>query len=169
MRYIVLAVAVVVALALESTIFPVLSVAGIKPDLVLIIVIFFALLNGSRPGAVLGFFGGLLEDLLIGKFIGINALTMMITGLVVGQIENKVYRENIVVPVILTYAGSVFCEILFLLFARLVGMNIPFWGGLARVGIPVAIYNSCLVPLVYGKFYRSSTKGWLKNRQAAQV
>jgi rod shape-determining protein MreD len=167
MRYIVLAVGVIVALALESTIFPFLSVAGVKPDLVLIIVIFFALLNGGRSGAALGFFAGLLEDLLIGRFIGINALSKMLTGLVVGQMEGKVYRENVLVPLIFTYAGTVFCEIVFLLLGLLVQMNIPFWGGLARVGIPVALYNACLVPLSYGKFYHSSTRGWLKNKQAA--
>lgn len=168
MRYLVLGAVIILALALQSTVFPHLSVAGVKPDLVLIVVIFFSLLNGSRAGGILGFCAGLFEDLLIGRVIGINALAKMGTGLLVGLIEKKVYRENVVVPIMVTAAGSIICQIFFLLLAQFVPANIPFWNGLLYVGIPVAIYNACLVPIIYGKFYRSSTKGWLKQKNTVQ-
>lgn len=161
MRKIILALMVIVSLILQSTVFNYIKVAGVKPDLVLVIIIFNALINGSKDGAILGFAGGLLQDILIGQFIGLNALSKAATGYIFGFVGKKLYRENIFIPILSLLLGSVFNDLMTYFLGYFVQLNIPFLKALYDVIIPTAIYNSCLAPFLYGKFYNSSAKGLL--------
>ena len=73
----------IVCLILQSTLFSQLMIAGVKPDLLLILVIFNCLFQGHTK-AVLSVSLGLLEDLYLGSYIGMNALTKALTSLVGG-------------------------------------------------------------------------------------
>ena len=67
----------------QSTLLEILPLR-IKPDLVLILVVFFSLLNGRRPGLIMGITTGLLQDLLRGRLLGMNLLALALVGWVVG-------------------------------------------------------------------------------------
>ena len=161
MRYLVLALLGFLGLILEATVFNQLAIAGVKPDLLLIIVIFFALFNGSRQGAFVGLGLGLLEDLFQAKYFGLNAASKLITGLIIGFMEKRIYKENFLVPVLVLFFGSLIHITFYYLFTNIVGYSVSFQQ-FVRIAIPFAIYNMCFSPFVYGRFYKSSTKGILK-------
>jgi rod shape-determining protein MreD len=125
-------------------------------------VVFNALLHGCYHGAKLGFVFGLVEDVFIGKFIGLNALTKMLTGYLVGMGENKVFKENLLIPVFGLFTATFLNNILYVFLAGLAGVerNLAFY--VWDVTLPTALYNACLAPLFYGKFYHSATKGYLR-------
>ncbi|MDT3698488.1 MAG: rod shape-determining protein MreD [Thermincola sp.] len=169
MRYFIMIILFLVSLILQSTIFSHLSIAGVKPDLVLVFVVFYALLHGSYEGALVGLMGGLLQDLLFGQELGMNTLAKSVVGYVFGILEKKIYKDNILIPIIALLLGTVLNEtILYLLryFSYLIRPNDGSVGSyfLAFKGviIYVAIYNACFAPFIYGRFYRSSYKGWLQ-------
>ncbi|NLT95618.1 MAG: rod shape-determining protein MreD [Clostridia bacterium] len=161
MRYVVLAFLGLIGLVLETTLFNELIVAGVKPDLILIIVILYALFNGPRQGAFVGLTLGFLEDLFQAKYFGLNAATKFITGLLAGFLEKRMYKDNFFVPVLVLFTGSLVHTLLYFLFSNLVGYQIEtekLW----RVILPFAVYNTCFCPFIYSSFYKSSTKGILK-------
>ncbi len=164
MRYVYITLLFILCLILQSTVFSIATVAGIKPDLVLILVVLFALIRGSREGAVVGFIGGLLQDLLLGHFIGLNILPKMAVGVIFGMLEKKVYKENFFIPVITVIIATTINEsIIFLLGLTISGFPTNYFSIFRDLILPLIIYNSCLTPFVYPRFFRSLHKGVLRN------
>lgn len=161
MRYLVLALLGFISLILESTIFNELIIAGVKPDIILVIVILIALFNGPKEGALVGLALGFLEDLYLAKYLGLNAVTKFSIGLMMGFMEKRMYKDNFLVPVAALFFGTLAYAIFYLIFANIVGYHLSFERVL-QVAIPGAIYNSCFAPFIYGKFYKSATRGVLK-------
>jgi rod shape-determining protein MreD len=160
-RVLAMAVIFFISLSLQSTLFSDLSYRGVKPDLLAIIVIFYSLFHGTLSGAGLGFIYGLGEDLILGRFVGLNALAKGITGYVIGLGEKRVFKENFLVPLLVCFSGTVLCQVVYLLLLSLVsGENV--WLRFKGVILPQALYNSLLGLLIYGKFAKSATRGILK-------
>ncbi len=80
-----------VAIAAESTI---LSMGRGTPDLVLAVVLGFALTRGSLTGAIIGFTGGIMQDLYVDGVIGLAAILKTIAGFSVGLIGDHVRAEK---------------------------------------------------------------------------
>jgi len=81
-----LAAAVVVALALQTTLAR-FTIGGFTPvDLVLVVVVFAALVGGPMTGLVAGTAGGLAQDALGGGLVGIGGFAKTLVGFVVGVI-----------------------------------------------------------------------------------
>ena len=64
-------VIVMLAFILQNTAFSMLSFNGVKPNLLLIIAVFFGYAAGSNNGMLTGFFIGLLCDIFYGPYIGV--------------------------------------------------------------------------------------------------
>ena len=59
MRILLTGILIFVNFILQTTLLPYISIGGILPNTVLIIVVSYALLRGSTEGAIVGFFSGL--------------------------------------------------------------------------------------------------------------
>jgi rod shape-determining protein MreD len=146
-----------IGLLIQSTLTGVFSLAGAAPDLLLIMVVFNSIFEGPRRGAYAGFGIGLLEDLYIGRFIGMNALVKGIAGFLSGRLTQGAFRENMWVPVLMVILNSVLNILLYFLLGRILGetwsLNLLYWKGL-----PEFMYTLCLVPFLYGPFFACANK-----------
>ncbi|MBL7158285.1 MAG: rod shape-determining protein MreD [Candidatus Omnitrophica bacterium] len=80
----------------------------VKTELLLLVTVFSGLYLGPRYGAEMGFFSGLLKDLIsIGPF-GIAALSFFIVGLLCGYLKNRLTRETFFTQVLVSFVSSVF-------------------------------------------------------------
>ncbi|MHB8051057.1 MAG: rod shape-determining protein MreD, partial [Coriobacteriia bacterium] len=68
------------ALVLQVMIAPHIALFGVTPNLLLLVVITLAFVEGSSEGATVGFIAGLLMDLLSTGPIGAWALVMSVVG-----------------------------------------------------------------------------------------
>lgn len=150
--YLVMFIFAVLGLILESTLFSEFTIAGVKPDLLLLLVIFNCLFHGPFKGGIFGFLIGLLEDLYLGSFIGLNALTKGLTAFLGGWFLKGAFRENHLVPVLAIFLGTVFNGTMLFILGKLLGLNWTFDFFYWKV-LPVVIYNTCLVPFVYSAYY----------------
>ncbi len=66
---------------------------NIRPDLLLILVIFTALFNLKRCIYIV-FFAGLFKDIASGSFFGLNIFCFALWALIVSQISKHFYRDN---------------------------------------------------------------------------
>lgn len=163
MRYLGIAVLYVLGLVLQSTLFNFLKVGGVKPDLVLLLVIYFAFTNGPVKGALLGLGLGLLEDFFIGYYFGMNALALLVSGFVAGWFETVMYKENIFIALFVTFFGSLIAQTVTIFSGITAGLGWQLadsW----NTALKIAIYNVCLVPFTYPFFHKTITKGWLRYR-----
>jgi len=89
-RNLAIAVAVSLALVLQTTVFSRLTVEGVAPDLVLLVVAAVALRHGSQVGLATGFAAGLLLDLAppADHVAGRWALALLVVGYVAGRLTS---------------------------------------------------------------------------------
>ncbi|WP_054936270.1 MULTISPECIES: rod shape-determining protein MreD [Moorella (nom. illeg.)] len=151
-------------LILEATLLPALKMAGVKADLLTVFLAIFAFLKGAPRGAALGFIYGLLEDLYLAKFLGLNALTRMVSGYLMGLSKDWLNQDNLLGPAILAFLATIGQGFLFLLVGHLAGFKYPWLAGLLNVVLPMAVYNGSLALLGYS-FYQGGAAWGTRKRK----
>ena len=79
---------VLTALLLQSTVLSRLPLPGGAPDLLLVLVVAYALAEGPLSGTVTGFCAGLLADLTSDHELGRTALVLALVGYVAGLVHD---------------------------------------------------------------------------------
>lgn len=91
---------VFVAALLQVVIVSSLVITGGAPDLLLVVVVALGLLRGSVSGAVLGFVGGLVVDLVTLGTLGVTSLILTLAGFWAGRYAETTGRDRRLAPVI---------------------------------------------------------------------
>ena len=148
-RTLVWSAVVLTALVLQSTLFAQVKLGGVKPDLVYLVTIVLAFLEGPSSGALAGFAGGMAEDFLLNQPKGITALTLTLVGYTVGVMRQYIVSPSPLLPVALvgvtTFAGVLFNQLVsFLLGQSDVGVTY-----VVRVAVLAGLYNAVLTPLLF--------------------
>jgi len=137
------------SLTVQSTIFPFLEIAGVKPDTLMMLVVSFALLAGNPTGLAVGFFGGLIQDILYGGALGYNAIMYMLVGYLLGFVYERLYIGKVILPVFFVFCSIIFRGLLMMVYHFFMRSDIRFYQGFAVVIIPEAIYSAILMPLLH--------------------
>lgn len=134
---------------LETTVVPFLRILGVGPNLMLLQVVAVALFRGPLAGAACGLAGGAFLDLWHGQALGLFALSLGATGYLLGLLEPRLFKDNLVVPVAAGVAGTLLFQGLFLALSSFAGPRFFLWPALVRVILPEAAYNAVLAPLMF--------------------
>ncbi len=140
---------IVASILLQSTILNRFPIWGARMDLVLMTTILLSLLRGARFGAGYGFASGFLQDVLSGQFIGANALTKMSIGYLAGSVQERLFQDNPITPILVVMVGTFVHELLFWSVLGIFGRTIPFTTAFSRLVLPVVMMNSILSPVVF--------------------
>ncbi|NLN76977.1 MAG: rod shape-determining protein MreD [Armatimonadetes bacterium] len=115
MRYFWPIVTLIAAAGLQGNLPDFISIWGAKPDLIIVVLISYALAADPEFGAVLGFVAGLLQGRYVGLSMGSFIITRTITGFLSGLVTTRLFSENPLVPALSAVWLTVVCEVLFLL------------------------------------------------------
>lgn len=98
-------------LIVQTTVVNLISVDGVVPDLILILLVFYAVRNDQIYGTVLGFIFGFLFDLITGSLIGSSMVAKTISGFTAGYFSNEnkrdMYLKSYVFPLIVLLCGVI--------------------------------------------------------------
>ena len=83
-----------VAAMLQVVIVSSLVIGGGAPDLLLVVVVVLGLLRGSIPGAILGFAGGLIVDVVTLGTLGVSSLVLTLAGFWAGRYAETTGRDR---------------------------------------------------------------------------
>ena len=83
---------VILMYILQTTIVPVISICGIKPDLLMLVLFYCAFRTDVIPAVFAGFFIGLSQDFYSPVILGQNAFAKTIAGFFAGMFNEKVMR-----------------------------------------------------------------------------
>jgi rod shape-determining protein MreD len=155
-RTLLLTVVIVTALLLQTTVFADVRLLGARPELMFLLTISFAILEGPASGAVTGFAGGMAQDFLLDQPKGITALTLTLLGYTVGLLRQYIVSPSPVLPVLLVAGGTFVGEMFYGLVAFLLGQLDVTTLYLFRVAALSAVYNAILTPLVYPVLRRAA-------------
>jgi rod shape-determining protein MreD len=140
---------VLTALLLQSTLFARVTLAGAKPELVYLVTIVMAYLEGPSSGSLAGFVGGMAEDFLLNQPKGITALTLTLVGYAVGTLRQFVSSPSPLVPVVVVGVATTGGVLFNGLVSFLLGQLVVGFGYLVRVALLSGVYNAILTPLAY--------------------
>ncbi len=100
-----LIVLTVVTFFLDLYIAPFLTINGIKPDLWILLLLFYAFRVDWKRAPILAFGIGLMKELLSTRFFGIEIFSLGIPTLLLSYLIGKVERED---PIILISSAAIF-------------------------------------------------------------
>src|SRR4030042_2978229 len=150
MKILLKGVIIVVALVIQLTLINLVTILGVKPDLIMVVVVVFSLRKGGKEGIVSGFVSGLLQDIFSTGLLGINALAKTVVGFICGILKEKIFHEHIlfIIPVI-TFISSFLQSIVISLLLRAVGIDYNLVWSLKQIALPEALYSSLLSPFIF--------------------
>jgi rod shape-determining protein MreD len=149
-RMLVMGAMVLMAVALQSTLLARLTLLGVIPQLVLVVVVSLAFLDGPRVGVVVGFAGGLLQDLLLPQsIIGLTALVYTLVGYGVGSLRQFAPGESVWSPVFAVALASAVAEVSYAMLAIILGQEWVSISFTAKVTGLVVLYDTLLTPFAF--------------------
>jgi rod shape-determining protein MreD len=145
------AVMAVVAVLLQITLMPYLSVSDGAPDICIALVVIVAVFRGPFVGAVLGFACGLAVELTtpVGT-LGVLALLYLAAGYWCGRFVDRPEAQSLGLPVALAVAACAFVQVGYAIFQLLLGTEFVVSAVAVRVIVPTILLTGLLsFPLLF--------------------
>ncbi|OON95935.1 MAG: rod shape-determining protein MreD [Epulopiscium sp. Nele67-Bin005] len=152
MRMGVIGLMLIITHILQGSIFGFIRISDTSPNFLVMIVVSFALLRGSKEGGCIGLAGGFLYDITFGTRLGPSAIIYGLLGLICGRLHVNFYRENSILPFGCTLLGSLFVNGLVMLGFMIDGeTDVMFF--ITEIIIPELVYTIALTLIVYKLSY----------------
>ena len=137
------------AAIIQSTVLPHLAVAGVKVDLVLLLVVAWSIRRGVEEGIVWAIVGGIAVDLLtVGPF-GATVLGYGFAAVLAGSFGPSLRQVSVLLPLILTPLTSIITTLTMALVMAAIGWPMPWPATVALVVLPAAALDSLAMLVVY--------------------
>jgi rod shape-determining protein MreD len=140
---------IITGLLLQSTVFSQLELLGVKPELMYVITILVALIDGPTEGTITGFASGLAQDFLLNQPKGLTALTLTLLGYTMGLARSYIVSESPLLPTFLVAAGTAAGVAFYQAVAFLLGQLQEPLARAIEVTVLTALYNGVLTPIIY--------------------
>lgn len=135
---------------LQSTWLNSIAIFGVKPNLFLVYLIMICCFCSRIEGATLGFVFGLVLDILIGRFWGMNAVLGMLAGFFAAYFCERVLRNNnILIIILIVLLGSFVYESIYYFISYLFSENLNIKTAIFRIILLESLYNAVAVLPVY--------------------
>jgi rod shape-determining protein MreD len=143
------AICIFILVLIQSTILDFIKIFNVKPNLLIIFTISVALLTNNVEGAVIGFFTGLSQDIVSGKVLGFYSLLGLYLGFIIGSVNKRLYRENVMIIIFFTFVSTVVYELIVCCINFFTNGQIQLLYSLKVLILPEAIYNSIVSIFIY--------------------
>ena len=130
--------------------FDLLRIAGCKPDIIFIFIVYIAYTFGSFYGETTGFIAGIFHDAISNSPLGLLAFPKMLLGYLVGFFGRSVFRLNILTVAVLIFLSSIIKGVVTLFLAYL--FHTASVSSLVYVVFPESFYNALLAPPLFYLF-----------------
>lgn len=145
----ILVLALAVVALVQVSLLPALSVAGVYPNLALVVVVAWALLRGARSAVIWALIAGLWLDLLSGRPFGGYMLGLVAAAYVAGLGAATVYRSSVLLALAITAITTVVQDGIQLALLWLGGGTYSLPDTLLRLVLPEIVYNGVVMLVVF--------------------
>ena len=149
--YVFTAAIILVSLLVQGhTSFDVLRIAGVKPDLIFITVVYLSYCFGSFYGEVTAFISGLFHDAVSNSPLGLLTLPKVAVAFVIGMFGRSIFRSNILTVSLLLFSASIVKGFLTLFLCYV--FHEASASSILSIILPEAFYNALLAPPLFFLF-----------------
>jgi rod shape-determining protein MreD len=135
---------VFLGLVIQSTLGVDIRIAGVHPDLMLLLPIAAGIAGGPEEGALVGFLAGLSADLLLPTPFGLSALVYSLVGFAVGASTGSLAREFWWLSILVAVAASAVAVVTYAVLGAVLGESQFLHLDLVAMIAVVAAFNAVL-------------------------
>jgi len=143
------AVIVVTAALIQTTWLDAIEIAGVVPDLALLLVIYFAVNDGEERAMFTGVLAGIFQDIASEATLGHHVLCLVLIGFTVGRLTTRLITEHPAIKAGLVLAAGLVNGILYTAIGYVQEPGLTALRTIAAVVIPGAFYTALVTPLVF--------------------
>lgn len=148
-RFFMFFITIIVCFLLQSTVFQSLSLAGVAPNILLIVTVAAGYMYGRTKGIYVGLACGLLVDICYGDIIGLFGLMFMCIGYLNGYAHKIYFRDDYTMPIILVSISDFLYGFFYYVFLFLLRNRLNFFFYLRRIILPELIYTVVVSIVLY--------------------
>lgn len=137
------------AALIQVSLLPALAIPNATPNLLLVLVVGWATLRGTREAVWWALIGGVWLDLLSGGPFGLYTLSLLVVGAAAGLGGGTIYSGNIILALLMVAVGTLLSNGIALLFLWLSGHRLPPASALPGPLLAEAGYNLVLMLLLF--------------------
>lgn len=133
----------------ETAVLSHIALLPVLPDLVLLLVLYIALHNGTSAGVVTGFFTGLVFDFLSIAPFGLHAFVFTVLGFLYGLLCGKYNIRRVFFPCLLAFTGTAGKAVLFFVLRFLFGAVIHVYTLFSLSFLFEIVFNMLCAPALF--------------------
>ncbi len=134
---------------LQSNFFSWFTIAGIKPNLFVIFILFIGLFATKKMGLIFGFLFGIFLDIVIGKNVGISGIVLGIIGYLGECLDRNFSKESRITIMLMVITCTIIYETSIYIFSIFANeAMIEVWAFI-KILLIETIYNTILVIILY--------------------
>jgi len=126
-----------------------LALWGVTPDLMLLVVVSWSLLRGTKAGMLWALAGGLLLDVLSAGPFGVATLALTLSSLAAGLGELTLFQGTLWLPALASVLATVLYDGCYLLILPLFGQPISWATDVVQVLLPSVALNVLAIHPIY--------------------
>ena len=148
-RIVTIAILIVFCFILQTSVFSSLELAGVTPNLLLILTASFGFMRGKKEGMAVGFFCGLLIDVFVGNYIGLCTLLYLYLGYFNGMFRKIFYGDDLKLPLLLIGATDLLHGLITYLYLFVMHQKGDLGFYFFNVMLPETIYTVLVAIFLY--------------------
>ena len=134
---------------LQINFFSWFNIAGVKPNLFILLTLFVGLFMDKRIAAVLGFIMGIYLDILTAKQVGISAIVFTFLGYICGFLDNRFSKDSKLTIMLMVIASTFVYEVIVYIYLSISNnVSLDVLGFLRILGIEL-LFNGLLTIILY--------------------
>lgn len=134
---------------LQSNFFSWFSIAGIKPNLFVIYILFIGLFGSKSMGIIYGAATGILLDLLFNEKVGQNLLGLVLIGVIATLFDRNFSKDSRMTIMFMVFGSTVIFEVIsYFINYIMYSINIEIWYFIKVLVIEV-IFNILVTIIIY--------------------
>lgn len=134
---------------LQTTVLQGVQIAGVVPNLLIILLVAVAYRYGKLSGLIVGFLMGLFVDLAEGNVIGLYALIYMLVGYLLGFANKIYYYDDTTIPLFLVAISDFVYNFLIYVSGFLLRSRLHLFFYIRTIMLPELLYTVVVSVFVY--------------------
>lgn len=143
------AVVVVLTALVQMTWLDAVRIQGVRPDLVLVLVVCFAVSEGEERAMLTGLLGGVYEDMAGDVVLGHHVLCNVVVGYFLGRVGRRLILEHPVVKVGLVLIAALAHGVLYTCIHYVQMPNMSALQTLMATVVPGSFYTAFVAPVMF--------------------
>lgn len=144
-----LIVTFIIIYLLQSIFFSGFTIAGVMPNIFIILMLYIGLYMGRTTGFIYGMIFGIFIDIWIGKTLGLTSFVLALIGTISGMLDRTFSKDSRIIVILMGITCTIIYEVvLYLLQFMLKGINVEVLQFIKILLIEI-IYNILLIIILY--------------------